>query len=552
MSLVNHLLSQLQSYQPDSGVDKAEDDHLEVLIVGLQFWSLALRSTNTDDLQSSLHLANHIRRTCESKDNLKAEWILKHEAVEGLDYDEEEDYHENNSDENDPDYNQKPVTLKIMKTKQKRVKEEEDEDNLDNGFVESGDHSEYHENTSRNEMIVKCDYCDKYFPSYIQAAAHVKEDHPVKMDEFNEKNKTKRCKSCSKCFYTMRSLRKHYRKFHKYQVKANSVDVIDNETDKKKCGFAIKESCPYCGVEKVFKVLKRHVREDHEEYFAEFILKECPFLCNIEGCDKRYRSNQGVRRHKVKDHNMVFDQTNEKTFSCNICGMTFERRALLADHYEQHKPGSGRLYKCPICGKMFLNNSDCKGHMKCHEDDPSNYSICDLCGKTLKNEYQRKRHHQDHRRNDTRKEAYECKKCSEKFFVLKELNKHEYEAHDKNALFCSICGFKSRSKQSLKKHQGTHKEEKDIICVLCGKTFADESYLIRHNANVHEDEDNKKFKCQECGKGFNLKHVWQGHMNMHLGLKPFKCQFCGQGYQNNSNLRAHLKKSRCAKARALT
>ena len=80
-------------------------------------------------------------------------------------------------------------------------------------------------------------------------------------------------------------------------------------------------------------------------------------------------------------------------------------------------------------------------------------------------------------------------------------------------------------------------------CNLCGKSFNIERSLNRHMKRVHTSNDERKYKCDQCGKGFACKETYVGHMNMHLGLKPFKCQYCGAGYQNQSNLLAHLKKS---------
>ena len=73
--------------------------------------------------------------------------------------------------------------------------------------------------------------------------------------------------------------------------------------------------------------------------------------------------------------------------------------------------------------------------------------------------------------------------------------------------------------------------------------FKDKNRLERHIQGQHSLDADRKYQCNQCGKGFMSKQVFEGHMNMHLGLKPHKCDQCGEGFQNHSNLAAHIRRT---------
>ena len=118
-----------------------------------------------------------------------------------------------------------------------------------------------------------------------------------------------------------------------------------------------------------------------------------------------------------------------------------------------------------------------------------------------------------------------------------------FKIHDQGAVFCDHCGNKFPSRTHLKRHMVSHDKNKDknYCCDICEKKFATDEYLKRHMDSQHSD--NYRYNCDQCGKGFSVKPVYEGHVNMHLGRKPYTCQGCGTGFQNPSNLMAHIKKS---------
>ena len=135
----------------------------------------------------------------------------------------------------------------------------------------------------------------------------------------------------------------------------------------------------------------------------------------------------------------------------------------------------------------------------------------------------------------------ECTICN-KMLHPNKYKTHMFKFHDQGVEFCDHCGKKCQSTRALERHiLAVHVKEKNYCCNICFKKFATDQYLKRHIDAQHSDKF--KYNCDQCGKGFSVKQNYEGHLNMHLGLKPYKCQGCGTGFQNQSNLMAHVKKS---------
>ena len=61
----------------------------------------------------------------------------------------------------------------------------------------------------------------------------------------------------------------------------------------------------------------------------------------------------------------------------------------------------------------------------------------------------------------------------------------------------------------------------------------------------HKSDIDKRFKCDQCSKGFYSKDQLNNHtMNVHLKLRPFKCRHGrDQAYNDRSNLIQHEKRA---------
>ena len=171
---------------------------------------------------------------------------------------------------------------------------------------------------------------------------------------------------------------------------------------------------------------------------------------------------------------------------------------------------------CNECDSSFEKLVELKKHMRnCHTNVTNkvtkNLNICDKCGKEFKNLASYKFHHK---------------------------TVHTTDPHD---FVCEICSYKAPKLWTLKKHMSIHLPP-TLPCDKCGKMFKNKVYLTLHQKTVHVENKDKIFQCEQCKKGFVNKSTYEGHLNMHLGVKPFECEFCERKFQNISNKMNHVKK----------
>ena len=63
----------------------------------------------------------------------------------------------------------------------------------------------------------------------------------------------------------------------------------------------------------------------------------------------------------------------------------------------------------------------------------------------------------------------------------------------------------------------------------------------RHIRSAHTANDEKKFKCDICGKGFAFRQNFEEHKNVHTGENPFKCKFCSACFASKGTHAMHQK-----------
>ena len=132
-----------------------------------------------------------------------------------------------------------------------------------------------------------------------------------------------------------------------------------------------------------------------------------------------------------------------------------------------------------------------------------------------------------------------CQECG------KEVNKanlvyHMRKKHEVVECSCETCGKKFMDTMSLRDHLRDCQKEPEQ-CNLCGAMV---SRMKDHIRNVHTADQDKRHRCEFCGKGFFDKKKLEIHkMNIHLKLRPHRCRYgCDIGYNDTSNRNAHEKK----------
>jgi uncharacterized Zn-finger protein len=136
-----------------------------------------------------------------------------------------------------------------------------------------------------------------------------------------------------------------------------------------------------------------------------------------------------------------------------------------------------------------------------------------------------------------------CNDCGKRFTSKGRYSYHITIFHmkEEDKITCAYCNLKAINQKQLKVHMSLHFPP-TIPCPDCGKKFHKNYYLKRHMRAQHTPDQMRRFMCTQCGKGFDSENVYEGHINMHAGLKPYRCRYCPQSYQNLSNCLAHEKK----------
>ena len=104
--------------------------------------------------------------------------------------------------------------------------------------------------------------------------------------------------------------------------------------------------------------------------------------------------------------------------------------------------------------------------------------------------------------------------------------------HSRNILWSPSIGLGQQFKAHPKSWQYPIINYFDYQCKL-------KQQLSKHMKN-HEDPENRKYKCDICGKGFLSNQKLREHILTHANIKAYKCEFCSQAFSNFSGHRQHM------------
>ena len=130
------------------------------------------------------------------------------------------------------------------------------------------------------------------------------------------------------------------------------------------------------------------------------------------------------------------------------------------------------------------------------------------------------------------KEKEICPECGAKVTNVKQHIKFKHEI-DKQK--CPQCDKEYKNVLHLQNHMKFHEK---VPCPYCGKPYA-LSKLNLHIESQHTSNEDKRFKCDVCGKGFNASQPLKDHINIHTGEKPYKCKYCSATFASRGNHGMH-------------
>ena len=337
----------------------------------------------------------------------------------------------------------------------------------------------------------KCDYCSEKMKTFCKLKIHVKKVHENEWERFFSMNRNYECAKCEKKFFTQAEVRSHERNVHQY-FKTKMLPNGKHES-KRPISVNIDDGLP-----------ARNQRK-----------------CDICG---QILSNA----EKFTDH-MNVHLRGDKPYSCGLCDFKCSRRKSLRKHSGLHLASDTSLL-CNDCGNIF----NCQFDLNKHRREIHNQRLLTSGHKKVKKLKQTVKV----------KGEYICDQCGQTFADQQKYKTHIKFSHvsEDDKYQCAHCPHKSLTPYGLKLHQALHFPP-TLPCEKCGKLFHTKLYLNRHIKQKHADESEKTFQCAQCGKGFITRDSYEGHLNMHAGVKPVQCRYCDLRYQNRSNAIAHEKKA---------
>lgn len=81
---------------------------------------------------------------------------------------------------------------------------------------------------------------------------------------------------------------------------------------------------------------------------------------------------------------------------------------------------------------------------------------------------------------------------------------------------------------------------KGLLCKHCGIACSDMPSLLEHTETCHQSEDDRKFKCDECGRGYRHAGSLANHKKTH-DIGSFQCHICARKLSNALALKSHLR-----------
>ena len=129
-----------------------------------------------------------------------------------------------------------------------------------------------------------------------------------------------------------------------------------------------------------------------------------------------------------------------------------------------------------------------------------------------------KKNLEEHLKNHTGENSYQCSKCIKTFATKRKLDYHmKYHMVSK----CSLCPAEFTALSDLWQHKKNKHDGKSIQCEKCLSTFINTQQLRQLKLSQHGHDTEKLFQCQLCPSVVNNQAHLSEQMETHTVDKPW-------------------------------
>ncbi|XP_072052012.1 uncharacterized protein [Amphiura filiformis] len=112
----------------------------------------------------------------------------------------------------------------------------------------------------------------------------------------------------------------------------------------------------------------------------------------------------------------------------------------------------------------------------------------------------------------------------------------------KRPLKCKVCNATFITIGTFANHVSYHTDkgplEKPLKCPICGKNYSSKSFKKHKNGHL-KLKTPQQCTYKECKFTFTERKVFQGHLDVHKGVKGHCCKVCGAGFLRKGDLSIH-------------